>query len=322
MKHHFSFFLFLFSSTAFSQTACDSLDIISVQYSPFTDSVIVVSVENNNTEIIFDYPGFVLIDNNGDTLAKETVNYFGIGQQSVHSLTVRPGVQNPLENFVGVLQLYTGFFSDFACEWQLNEPLCSTNECDSLILAFENWGGALVLGDFAWSLLDSADVVIESGTFSMEAQGQHWEERFCLPKGMYSYTLIALGEPTGGGPTMTASAGVWYNSPTIQQYFSWFDNDSSTLEIPLFMNCFGVQPPNGIEEQETENIEIVRNGNSLSVRSEKQMQQIELYAVDGKLMGTYAPKSNLILLPTELPHGLYFVRVKTPDGWVTQKFVF
>jgi len=258
----------------------------------------------------------------GDTVAKETVNYFGIGEYSIHSLVVRPGVQNPLENFVGALQLYTGFFSDFACEWQLNEPLCSTNECDSIILAFENWGGALVLGDFAWSLLDSTESVVESGTFTMEAQGQHWEERFCLPKGMYNYTLIALGEPTGGGPTMTASASQLYAAPMIQQYFAWFDNDSSTLEIPLFMNCIGAQSPNGIGESKSESIKLVRNGNSLSVRSEKQMQQIELYAVDGKLIGTYTPKSNLVLLSAELPHGLYFVRVRRNQAWVTQKFVF
>lgn len=322
MKHLFPFFLFLISSTAFAQTACDSLDIISVQYSPFTDSVIVVSVENHNANIIFDYPGFVLINTNGDTVAKETVNYFGIGQQSVHHLAVRPGVQNPLENFNGVMQLYTGFYSDFACEWTFNESLCTPNECDSIILAFENWGGALVLGDFSWSLLDSMEAVVDSGTFTMEAQEQHWEKRFCLPKGMYSYNLIALGDPTGGGPTMTATAGSWYNSPTIQQYFAWFDNDSSTLEIPFYTNCIGTQSPSGMEETTKETIEIFRNGNSLSVRSAKPMQQVELYAVDGKLIGAFATKSNLVNLPSELPPGLYFVRVRIADAWVTQKFVF
>jgi len=320
MKHLFPFFLFLISSTTFGQTACDSLDIISIQYSPFTDSVIVVSVENNNSNEIFDYPGFVLIDSNGDTVARETVNYFGIVQQSVHQLVVRPGVQNPLENFVGVLQLYTGFYSDFACEWQLNEPLCPSNECDSIILAFENYGGALVLGDFAWSLLDSADAVIESGTFTMEAQGQHWEERLCIPKGMYSYTLIALGEPTGGGPTMTASLPTLYASATIQQYFNW--SEVNVMEIPFYMNCIGAQSPNGIEEAKTVGIDIIRNGNFLSVRSSKPMQQIELYTVDGKLVASLAPKSNLVNLPSELLHGLYFVRVRTGEALVTQKFVF
>ncbi|MCF8460763.1 MAG: T9SS type A sorting domain-containing protein [Flavobacteriales bacterium] len=323
MKHLFPFFFILLSSTAFSQTVCDSLDFVSIQYSAFTDSVIVVSVENNNTTgELFDYPGFVLINTNGDTVAKETVNYFGIGQQSVHHLNVRPGVQNPLENFVGVLQLHTGFYSDLACEWTLNESLCTPNECDSIILAFENWGGALVLGDFAWSLLDSANAVIESGTFTMEAQGQHWEERFCLPKGMYSYTLIALGEPTGGGPTMTATAGSWYNSPTIQQYFAWFDNDSSTLQIPFYTNCIGTQSPSGIAETTIEAVDIIRNGSLLSIRSEKPMRQIELSAVDGKLIGAFTPNTNLFSLPVDFPRGLYFVRVRIADAWVTQKFVF
>ncbi len=64
-----------FSTTAFAQGPCDALNLVSVGYSPFTDTVIVVSVENNNTTEIFDYPGFVLIDSNGDTVAQEIVNY-------------------------------------------------------------------------------------------------------------------------------------------------------------------------------------------------------------------------------------------------------
>ena len=195
MKRILSLFLFI-SLVSFTkaQSPCDDLNFISIGYSPFTDTVVVVAVENNSTTEIFDYPGFILINTNGDTVAKEIVNYFGIGAQSVHLLQVRPGVQDPLQDFNGALQLYSGFYSDFECEWQLNETLCTENECDSIILAFENYGGALVLGDFAWSLFDSTETVLESGTFTMEAQGQHWEKRLCLPKGMYSYTLAALGQ--------------------------------------------------------------------------------------------------------------------------------
>ncbi|HRF79325.1 MAG TPA: hypothetical protein PL070_04490, partial [Flavobacteriales bacterium] len=55
---------------------CDALDIVAIQWATFNDSTIVLKV--TNSDIGFDYPGFVLLDANGDTLAVETVNFFAI----------------------------------------------------------------------------------------------------------------------------------------------------------------------------------------------------------------------------------------------------
>ena len=82
MKRIFLLLGILTSLVAFGQDPCDDLLITSVQYSPFTDTVIVVQVENNSSSG-FQYPGFVLISTNGDTVAKEQVDLFGIGQESV-----------------------------------------------------------------------------------------------------------------------------------------------------------------------------------------------------------------------------------------------
>jgi hypothetical protein len=78
-----------FTVTGSAATACDSLILASVQGSPFSDSLLTVHVFNS-TSTLFDYPGFILLDGDGDTLAQEVVNYFGIGQETWHSLAVSP----------------------------------------------------------------------------------------------------------------------------------------------------------------------------------------------------------------------------------------
>ena len=323
MKRILSLFLFI-SLVSFTkaQSPCDDLNFISIGYSPFTDTVVVVAVENNSTTEIFDYPGFILINTNGDTVAKEIVNYFGIGAQSVHSLQVRPVVQDPLENFEGVLQLYSGFYSDFECEWQLNETLCTENECDSIILAFENYGGALVLGDFAWSLFDSTETVLESGTFTMEAQGQHWEKRLCLPKGMYSYTLAALGQPTGGGPTLTVSTSPWFLAPSIQQPFDWFNETATALEFPFYTHCIQEETPNGIDDiQNTLELRILTTGGQTIVQHTQNIDFVQIFALDGRMVASLKPNHTEFILPSNLNKGLYLVSLETELGLKTLKVI-
>ncbi len=311
--------LLLFAGTATCQEVCDSLDVVSVQYSPFTDTLIVVSVENNNLNEIFDYPGFVLITDNGDTLAKETVNYFGIGQQSMHYLSVRPGVVAPLEEFNGVLQLHTGFYAELACEWQLDRSFCTATDCDSIYLTFENYGGALVLGDFAWSLLDSNANVIESGTFTMEAQEQHWDKGFCLPKGSYSYTLMALGQPSGGGPTMTVSTAPLYGAPVIQQYFNW--NTGNVLDIPLYLHCKNATGPNAIGSGPTDlsEIRVIRDGGRTMLQYNGSMSSVEIFGHDGRLVGTFSANGSGFVVPSSLANGVYLLRIETVKGIFTVK---
>lgn len=322
MKQLIPFFLLLFATTAFAQSPCDALNLVSVGYSPFTDSVIVVSVENNNINEIFDYPGFVLIDSNGDTVAKEIVNYFGIGEQSVHHLQVRPGVHDVAQNFIGHLQLYSGFYEDFECEWALNESLCTENECDSIIIAFANYGGALVLGDFTWSVTDSTETVLESGTFSMEGQEQHWEKRICLPKGIYSYTITPLEEPSGGGPTLIATTSPWYLAPTISMPLDWFNEPSATLEIPFYMHCSAAQEPNSIETAEDEtSLKVMRTGGQVVLQCAEVMQKVEVFGLGGKLVSSFNPKKEEFTLPSSLKAGVYLMVVQADKEVRTIKVV-
>jgi len=104
--------LLLTSWTAKSQTACDSLII---NYYAWNNDTLVFEVYNNNQNTLFDYPGFMLVDSLGDTIAIETVNYFGIGQgPQLHYLIVTDTLEF---NINYTLQLYTGFYDSLACTY-------------------------------------------------------------------------------------------------------------------------------------------------------------------------------------------------------------
>ena len=44
---------------------------------------------NSAWDSFFSYPGFILFNSFGDTIAVENVNFFGIAEQSVHVLEVQ-----------------------------------------------------------------------------------------------------------------------------------------------------------------------------------------------------------------------------------------
>jgi hypothetical protein len=99
------------------------------QQSPFCDSVFINCCDvvtgpdeitltaDNHSAYLFDYPAFQLIASNGDTVAHEITNYFGIGfGPQLHSMELLMPITFP---FTGTLELYTGFYDTLWCSWQV-----------------------------------------------------------------------------------------------------------------------------------------------------------------------------------------------------------
>lgn len=318
MKSITTLVLYLIALSAFAQNPCDDLTILSVQYSPFTDTVIVVEVTNTGDEI-FSYPGFVLTDSDGDTLAQEIVNYFGIGQQSVHHLYVRPGIASPLDVFTGTLELYSGFFDTFECSWQIDQSMCIAEPCDSVVLGFDNWGGALVLGDFAWSLSDTLGTEVESGTFTLTTDQQNWNHSLCVEASVYDYIVTALGQPTGGGPTMLVSSGTWYGAASISQYFEW--ENTNTMRFPFFLHCtengsLGLAP-----EEETSKVLVTQNRGQVTFTLSEPITELVAFDLGGRRIGQWNPNVTAFTLPIILRNGLYVMQLHTALGVNTVKVV-
>lgn len=179
-----------------AQTACDTLEILSINYAPFSDTAVRIQVVNESS-VLFDYPGFILFDENGDTLAVETVFYFGIGQESEHMLTIHPDAVVPVGTFQGTLELWTGFYDQMACSWSFPIDLCPAEECSFAQVELYNFGGALVNASFDWMVTDTLQNSLASGVFTMNDTVQYATDGVCLPAGEYFYSVNS-DQITGG----------------------------------------------------------------------------------------------------------------------------
>jgi hypothetical protein len=97
--------------------ACDSLVI---ECCPFeVDQNTVTLIASNYSSYLFDYPGFILFNSDMDTVAIETVNYFGISTNQPHWLNIIHPFELP---FDGILELYVLFYDSLTCTFEITIP--------------------------------------------------------------------------------------------------------------------------------------------------------------------------------------------------------
>lgn len=117
--------------------SCDSIELTNVDYTPDSLNQISLMASNGNLDII-SYPGFVLLNDIGDTMAKEMVNYFGIGHfPQQHFLQVYQPITNP---FAGTLELHSWFYDSLICIFPfiLDTTLYSLNKQLEFISVYPN----------------------------------------------------------------------------------------------------------------------------------------------------------------------------------------
>jgi type IX secretion system substrate protein len=116
MKKEFFCLLFFipFFANAQNLPQCDSLIITCCTFDTLGANTLTIYADNPSSEL-FDYPGFILFDAAMDTIAKETVVYFGIGTgPEPHIMTIVSPLSLP---FTGYLNLYTIFYQSLACSF-------------------------------------------------------------------------------------------------------------------------------------------------------------------------------------------------------------
>lgn len=135
------FFIFvsiIISNSIYSQSfSCDSVQISNVNYTPDSLNQISLMASNANLDII-SYPGFILLNDIGDTMAKEVVNYFGIGYfPQPHFLQVYQPISNP---FAGTIELHSMFYDSLICIFPfiLDTTLYSSNKQLESISVYPN----------------------------------------------------------------------------------------------------------------------------------------------------------------------------------------
>ncbi len=94
----------------FSQSICDSIIVDSIFVNVNTNQI-EVTVTNNSSEF-FSYPGWIIFDAQQDTVAVETVNFFGFAGQTTFTLDIHGALSLPL---TGTLNLYSNFYDTLWC---------------------------------------------------------------------------------------------------------------------------------------------------------------------------------------------------------------
>jgi len=201
IHHLFALSIALLPAFANGQTprsptpACDSLLITSLQWAPFSDTALELHVFNYSTTL-FDYPGFLLYDQNADTVAKEEVYYFGLPLESDHLLTVHQGTVIQSGPFFGSLELWTGFYASQACVKNAYYDLCPSSPCISLSPYLINYGAPVVNTTLNWNITDALNNNVGIGTFFLNGGQQSAQGTLCLAPGHYTLHVSYSGSLT------------------------------------------------------------------------------------------------------------------------------
>jgi hypothetical protein len=276
---------------------CDELNV-AVQWAPFSDTAVMVHVQHTTVEQ-FDYPNFILFDAQGDTLAKETVTFFAIPQDSWHTLRLIDGATPPVGTFNGRLELWTGFTSTLACVWELPIDLCPPVGCHTIHPTLANFGGAIPIGTFNWTIADDGGVVA-AGQFELTPDVQLDADTVCLPAGAYFMNVSPLAPPTGGAPTYyVAGPGL---TATESRPVLW--SLPVELDFPLYPYC--LESPEGISDAEGQGLFTATMPGGLWVRTAdgRPLGAMRLMDAQGRLVMATTANMDRHYLPVGTP-GVY-----------------
>ena len=95
---------------------CDLIEVISTTLNP-ESNLIELSI-NTSSSYLYSYPSFTLLNEQGDTLAMEQVDYYGLSGESTHLLNIQTPIENWEEELT--LQLYSDFNDVLVCEYTFN----------------------------------------------------------------------------------------------------------------------------------------------------------------------------------------------------------
>ncbi len=127
----FTLFCLALVPTSYAQTnlGCDSLNLDSIYLNPNNSQEILIQVNNRNTVENFPSPTFVLLDNVGDTIAKETVTHQQIIGKQLHSLSIKKQPTLPLTVDI---DFYINNYSTYTCRKTQSIKDTVSFSCDSI----------------------------------------------------------------------------------------------------------------------------------------------------------------------------------------------
>ncbi len=277
---------------------CDSLDLLNIASHPFYDSVILVEVENRSFNF-FSGPNFLLFNGNGDTVAKEIPNFFGISGKSQHHLKL---LNSDSLNFQGHLQLYT-YNDSLTCEYFTPVSLCPTDSCHRLAIGVVNFGGSLADGEVIWSLFDSDLNKLQTSTLVLnDTLQQEDSDTICLAPG--TYRLEYSASASLGGQVYSTAVELASDQVLNEPLASF----ASIIEMELFIPC--AEAPNAVVEAKVTNATLRAwfSQGELKLESSDEIGKIKLLDLSGRLVYIDHLQQNTASLQLQLKPGIYLLQ--------------
>ena len=300
-QHHFT--------VSGGASACDPLVLAGLTWMPFSDTALVVHVFNP-TAALFDHPGFLLLANNGDTLAKETVNLSGLAQESYNILSIPPGTIMPASPFDATLQLWTDHYQDLGCTWDLPVNLCPPDSCTPVILDIRNSGSGLATGSFSYTVREGGTTVA-SGSFELTDAQQVDQDTVCLAPGHYLMEIIPDQGPNGGQLQFGVDLAQMLPGPHVPVIWTTL----SAIAFTLYDQCIDIEQ--GIASSDPDLLSIMRTANGIEVvRSDgRALGDMKVFDAQGRILVTVkeATARHDFIMADEAP-GVYILQAVNKDG--------
>ena len=192
-------FLFLCSSiltSAQKQYDCEQLAIDFAGILKVGESgQIILEVSNQMyTGTLYYYPGFLLLNENGDTLAREEVTYYGIGSNfQTHKLEILTDLNFP---FTGYLELHGSYYQNKFCSFPIEISSMDYISTDDLkeerVMVAANFSNKNLIIDFS-AISPGAEKLDYYISISNEMGDEVYKTR--IDSNISSVTIKDLGGP-------------------------------------------------------------------------------------------------------------------------------
>jgi len=320
MKKIYTLFLcFTFASILLAQSPCDSVNIVSINYDAMHKDSIELVI-NNQSSAFFSYPNFILLNATNDTLAFETVNFFGLGNYDQgHILKIEQSFSGNTING-GQLLLQTGFGDSLECVFTSDFELCS-EVCSELIVSLQSTGPIDSTEIINVSVTDSLSNVVFFESFVLDSLVFFKYDSLCLPPGDYTIEFDQLDSNATtlffGLNTFFLSTGINGNSIA----------DNTTQHFSIWERCLHpeiISPPNAVNELNvlTASISaaVVNQTLLMSSNQNELLEHIALYDLSGRLVLEKSPNTSATAINvSNLRHGIYIAKAQVNGVWIAKR---
>ena len=295
---------------------CDSIAIGDIRYSAFDAGIIEVPAAALNGACV-GYPSFNLYDQNGDTLAKETVNFFCLSfgpWLGIHELQVFPGANLGTGPQLLTLELFSGFGDTLVCAWDLMVDLCPPDSCVYAQLTFSDWHDQLVQDGVYWFLEDPLGGTVGSGVFQMDGVNRNAEDSVCIAPGTDYYLWVSPFTQVNVFDSINLAVS---SNGGITSLINYHQNDSFPSD--MFFDWYGdcADGTNAILEVEQPSFQAWQHGAWLFIQQEQigQFQELRLLDGQGQAVRSLPMSGERSVVNVEgLAPGVYIVQALARSG--------